>query len=207
MFNRKINNKILVVVTNKFFREHEYLGNDEFNVEGAAMVFYLLMKCIGIWKMLMKSLWMMGGGWHGDSMFRREWRRLCGFLQDAQLLINHNKSIKRLSPAMCDLCVNSCETTMHALRDCPSAMQLWERVVPNIIYHFFHHKFEWLDHAKSQRKAKGWYQGEWLMGFGMSCIVDMVKQTGTRWVVLKAVWSGTIYLTEEKWVWWSKESE
>lgn len=52
------------------------------------------------------------------------------FIVHDQLLTNLNKSLKGLGGANCKLCGNAKESTLHALRDCHKAMQLWRHKVP-----------------------------------------------------------------------------
>lgn len=54
-----------------------------------------------------------------------------------RLLPNYNKRKMRISQAMCKLCQRSVETIMHAFRDCPRAMQVWENMVPTNIFDVF----------------------------------------------------------------------
>lgn len=52
-------------------------------------------------------------------------RTFIWLLKQDRLLTNFSKSKKGIGFSMCNLCGNSCETIVHALRDCPNDMHLW----------------------------------------------------------------------------------
>ncbi|CAI8605340.1 unnamed protein product [Vicia faba] len=45
--------------------------------------------------------------------------------------------MKGLDNASCKLCSNACETTLHAIRECPKVINIWKRIIQSSIYNDF----------------------------------------------------------------------
>ncbi|PNX60889.1 ribonuclease H [Trifolium pratense] len=75
----------------------------------------------------------------GDSVWRKVWhlkvpervRTLVWMTVHNRLLTNSLKSEMGLSHALCDSCGDVEETTLHVMRDCPRAKNIWNCVIPS----------------------------------------------------------------------------
>lgn len=53
-------------------------------------------------------------------------------------MTNYRRSVCCLGDTGCPLCGNTCETEMHAIRDCKLAHNVWaNHVPPNIVSNFY----------------------------------------------------------------------
>jgi hypothetical protein len=113
-----------------------------------------------------------------NSVWHKVWKvkvseRIRAFIWMAmhdRLLTNSNKNKMGLGHAMCNYCGDVEETTMHVLRDCPIASNMWNQVVPvNSRGVFFMGEAQaWFEFNVLNSEAWSW-RGRWCEFWATAC--------------------------------------
>ncbi|XP_058784072.1 uncharacterized protein LOC131658836 [Vicia villosa] len=89
-------------------------------------------------------------------------------LKHGRLMTNFRKSMCGLSDAGCPLCGNSCETEIHAMRDCKLARNVWFNRVPSSIVTEFY-SANWNDWINLNMRSRPHEDDNWRNIWAIGC--------------------------------------